>query len=378
MSGTRKAGGGTRKTPPVQEAPPASRGSEAHPLPKVDVATRLLAWYGREGRELPWRGTRDPYRIWLSEIMLQQTGVATVIPYYERFLAAYPTVKALADARVEEVVELWAGLGYYSRARHLHAAARAVVERHGGVFPADLAALQALPGVGRSTAGAILSIAFDSPAPILDGNVRRVLCRLFALAEDPRRPAAERKLWAWAEALTPADRPHDYAQAIMDLGATLCTPKRPDCPPCPLAALCQARAQGRERELPLAGRKKAVPTALQVALLLEKNGRFLVRRRPLSGMLGGLWEFPTVAVAAGSTPEMAARRLLVELGFEAVLGEAGRVAHAYSHFRLDLRLFRGYFNDSRRVSEGEARWVDAAELRELPLHGAHKKTLKHL
>jgi A/G-specific adenine glycosylase len=378
MSGTRNAGRGTRKAPSVQVSPPASLVSDAHPLPTVDVATRLLAWYGREGRDLPWRHTRDPYRVWLSEIMLQQTGVGTVIPYYERFLATYPTVVALAAAEVEEVVELWAGLGYYSRARNLHAAARAVVDRYGGAFPADQEGLQALPGVGRSTAGAILSIAFDTPAPILDGNVRRVLCRLFALTEDPRRPAAERKLWAWAEALTPADRPHDYAQAIMDLGATLCTPKKPDCRHCPLAALCQAKAQGLERELPLAVRKKAVPTMVQVALLLEREGSFLVRRRPLSGMLGGLWEFPTAAVAAGGKPLFAARSLQAEFGLRTALAEAGRVAHAYSHFRLDLRLYRGQVDGSGRVAEGEVRWADPAELRELPLHGAHKKALKYL
>jgi A/G-specific adenine glycosylase len=378
MSGTRNAGRGTRKAAPVQVSPPASRVSEAHPFLKVDVAIRLLAWYAQAGRDLPWRHTRDPYRIWLSEIMLQQTGVGTVIPYYERFLATYPTAAALAKAEAEEVVELWAGLGYYSRARNLHAAARAVMERHGGVFPADMVGLQALPGVGRSTAGAILSIAFDVPAPILDGNVRRVLCRLFALAEDPRRPVAERKLWAWAEALTPVDRPHDYAQAIMDLGATLCTPKKPDCRHCPLTALCQARAQGLERELPLAGRKKAVPTMVQAALLLEREGSFLVRRRPLSGMLGGLWEFPTAVVAEGAAPLSAADALLAELGLQTTLAEAGRVAHAYSHFRLDLRLFHGNVEESGRVSEGGERWLDAAELRELPLHGAHKKALKFI
>lgn len=347
-------------------------------LDPAAVSRLLLAWYGREGRDLPWRGTRDPYCIWLSEIMLQQTGVGTVIPYYERFLTVYPSVEALAAARVEEVVELWAGLGYYSRARNLHAAAQAVVEQHGGVFPADLAALQALPGVGRSTAGAILSIAFDIPAPILDGNVRRVLCRLFALAEDPRRPAVEKRLWFWAEALTPADRPHDYAQAIMDLGATLCTPKNPDCPRCPLATLCQARAQGRERELPLSGKKAALPKMVQVALLLEKQGGFLVRRRPLAGMLGGLWEFPATTVAEDATPLAAASVLLAELGLQATLAEAGRVAHAYSHFHLDLRLYRGQVKDTGRVSEGEVRWPDKTELSTLPLHGAHKKALKFI
>jgi len=342
------------------------------------IAPLLLAWYGREGRDLPWRGTRDPYRIWLSEIMLQQTGVGTVIPYYERFLKVFPTIEAMAAATVEEVIELWAGLGYYSRARNLHAAARAVVERHGGRFPSTLAELQALPGVGRSTAGAILSLAFEIPAPILDGNVRRVLCRLFALAEDPRSAAAERKLWAWAAALTPAQRPHDYAQAIMDLGATLCTPKRPDCPRCPLAKFCRARVLGRERELPLSGKKKAVPTVVQVALLLEHDGRLLVRRRPLAGMLGGLWEFPAAVVPDGSDPEASVRRLLAEMGLEAEVAEAGSIAHAYSHFRLDLRLYRGAVADLGRMAEGEERWVDAAGLLELPLHGAHKKALKLL
>ncbi|HXV22617.1 MAG TPA: NUDIX domain-containing protein, partial [Desulfuromonadales bacterium] len=172
--------------------------------------------------------------------------------------------------------------------------------------------------------------------------------------------------------------PHDYAQAIMDLGATLCTPKNPDCPRCPLAALCQARAQGLERELPLSGRRKAVPTVLQVALLLERGGNYLVRRRPLAGMLGGLWEFPTAAVAEGGAPLSAARALLSGLGLQGTLAETGGVAHAYSHFRLDLRVFRGTVEDSDRVSEGEERWVDAAGLQALPLHGAHKKAVKFL
>jgi len=342
------------------------------------IAALLLSWYDREGRDLPWRGTRDPYRVWLSEVMLQQTGVGTVIPYYERFLAAFPTVEALAAAPVESVIELWAGLGYYSRARNLHSAAQAVVERHGGRFPADLAALQALPGVGRSTAGAILSIAFDTPAPILDGNVRRVLCRLFAFGDDPRSTAAEKKLWAWAEALTPQRRPHDYAQAIMDLGATLCTPKRPDCPRCPLAELCRAREQGVAEALPATGKRRPVPTVVQVALCLESAGLFMVRRRPLAGMLGGLWEFPAAEVLSGETPRQAARRLLADLGLRAEIDEAGEVAHAYSHFRLDLRLYRGEVEDPSRVAEGEARWIDVAEMRQLPLHGAHKKALKLL
>ncbi len=346
------------------------------PFDPGEISARLLAWYGRAGRDLPWRRTRDPYRIWLSEIMLQQTGVAAVIPYYDRFLARFPEVAALAAAPVEEVIALWAGLGYYSRAQNLHAAARRVVERHGGAFPADLQALTELPGIGRSTAGAILAIAFDRPAPILDGNVRRVLARLFALEENPRRPAAERQLWGWAEALTPADRPHDYTQAIMDLGATVCTPRRPACERCPLEALCRARALGRQNDLPQKREKKAVPTVTRVALLLTRDGRFLVRRRPLCGMLGGLWEFPGGEVPVGETPAEAAAAQLGEFGAAGPAEAAGGVTHAYSHFRLDLHLFRAAAGRSLQVAEGEeSRWLTPAELADWPLHGAHKKAL---
>jgi len=343
------------------------------------VAPLLLDWYGREGRELPWRGTRDPYRVWLSEIMLQQTGVVTVIPYYQRFLDRFPTVSDLAAAEVDAVIELWAGLGYYSRARNLHAAARVVVAEHGGRFPETLEALQALPGVGRSTAGAIRAIAFDRKGVILDGNVRRVLCRLLAVTDDPRATAVEKELWRWAEVLTPAERPHDYTQAIMDLGATLCAPRRPACPRCPLAVVCRACALGRELELPRRAAKKTVPTRMQAALLLERDGRFWVRQRPFSGMLGGLWEFPAVDVAEGQPPLVAVRRLLADLGPAGEPTEVGRVRHAYSHFKLDLRLYRAAGTAGFAIAEAAVnRWLTAAELADLPLHGAHKKVLTDL
>ena len=343
------------------------------------VAPLLLDWYGREGRELPWRGTRDPYRVWLSEIMLQQTGVVTVIPYYQRFLERFPTVLDLAAAEADAVIALWAGLGYYSRARNLHAAARVLVAEHGGRFPETLEALQALPGVGRSTAGAILAIAFDRKGVILDGNVRRALCRLLAVESDPRAVATERELWRWAEALTPADRPHDYAQAIMDFGATLCVPRRPDCGRCPLAGLCRAKALGLQGELPKSAAQRTVPTRMQAALLLERDGRFWVRQRPFSGMLGGLWEFPAVEVAGGQAPLVAARRLLADLGLAGEPTEAGRVRHVYSHFKLDLRLYRAAVTDSFAIAEAAVnRWLTAAELADLPLHGAHKKVLTDL
>ena len=343
------------------------------------MATRLLAWYGRCGRDLPWRHSRDPYRIWLSEIMLQQTTVAAVIPYFQRFLQHFPDVASLAAAPVEAVIAQWAGLGYYSRARNLHAAAQAVLRQHGGVFPADLDALQRLPGVGRSTAGAIYSIAFDCPGPILDGNVRRVLCRLFALEGDPRSSSAEKQLWFWATALTPEQHCHDYAQASMDLGATVCTPSAPACPACPLETLCQARRLGLEGELPRARPKKTIPTQIQVALLLGRRGAFLVRRRPLSGMLGGLWEFPGREVAPGEAPEAAARDLLRQLGLEGELLPAGGVRHAYSHFKLDLQLFSATVADAATCAEGDqTAWLTPAELGTLALHGAHQKALSLL
>jgi A/G-specific adenine glycosylase len=346
------------------------------PFESTEVAPRLLAWYGRCGRELPWRRSRDPYRIWLSEIMLQQTTVAAVIPYFERFLQHFPDVAALAAAPIEEVIAQWAGLGYYSRARNLHAAAQQVMCEHGGAFPAELAALQRLPGVGRSTAGAIYSIAFDRPGPILDGNVRRVLCRLFALEGDPRSSGAEKQLWAWATALTPEQHCHDYAQASMDLGATVCTPSAPDCPACPLETLCQARNLGLERELPRARAKKAIPTQTQVALLLVRQGQVLVRRRSLSGMLGGLWEFPGREIASHETPAAAARDLLRQLGLSGELQSAGSVRHAYSHFKLDLRLFRAGVEACGLVAEGTQSWLPVAELSTLALHGAHQKAVK--
>lgn len=349
------------------------------PFDPTEVASRLLAWYGRCGRDLPWRHSRDPYRIWLSEIMLQQTTVAAVIPYFQRFLQFFPDVAALASAPIEEVIAQWAGLGYYSRARNLHAAAQLVMAENGGAFPTDLEGLQRLPGVGRSTAGAIYSIAFDRPGPILDGNVRRVLCRLFALDGDPRSSSAEKQLWRWAMELTPTQNCHDYAQASMDLGAMICTPSTPECPACPLLQICQAQQLGLERELPRARAKKAIPTQTQVALLLSRQGAFLVRRRPLSGMLGGLWEFPGREVAASETPAAAARDLLRQLGLEGEPQPAGAVRHAYSHFRLDLQLYFALVDGAAAIGEETPSvWLKPTELRELPFHGAHQKALSLL
>lgn len=349
---------------------------EPFPFDPAEPARRLLAWYAQAGRVLPWRLTRDPYHIWLSEVMLQQTTVDAVIPYYQRFLERFGDVQQLAAAPLDEVISLWAGLGYYSRARNLHAAARTLVADFDGCFPDTLEALMALPGIGRSTAGAIVSIAFDRPAPILDGNVRRVLCRLFALQDNPRSAAAEKKLWAWAQALTPADHPHDYAQAIMDLGATLCVPRRPACPDCPLAELCRARALGLAEQLPQAVRKKSIPGEIRVALLVERAGAILVCRRPYRGFLGGLWEFPDAAVADGLNPELVAQELSRHWGGGPVQ-LVGDLRHAYSHFRLALHLYRTELTSAERVAETqECRWLAPQALHELALHGAHRKALR--
>lgn len=346
------------------------------PFDPADVAPRLLAWYDRHGRDLPWRRTRDPYRIWLAEIMLQQTTVAAAIPYYQRFLSACPDLAALAAAPLARVIELWAGLGYYSRARNLHRTAQLLIEQHGGRFPATVAELAALPGIGRSTAGAIVAIAFDRPAPILDGNVRRVLARLFALAEDPRAAAAERQLWLWAAALTSPARPHDYAQAIMDLGATLCTPKVPACHACPLAGLCLARRHGLERQLPAPRARKVVPVRRQVAVLVDRAGTCLARPRPATGFLGGLWELPNAELRTDESPLAVAGRLAAEFGLVGAAVLIGQLQHAYSHFTLQLALVRISVADGGRVAEGEWQWLPAPQLQALPLHGAHRKALQ--
>lgn len=345
------------------------------PFKPAEVSRRLLSWYGKEGRSLPWRGTRDPYRIWLSEIMLQQTTVAAVIPYYERFLQRFATIESLAAASLDDVIGLWAGLGYYSRARNLHRAAQKIASEP-GPFPDSLESLLELPGVGRSTAGAILSIAFDKPAPILDGNVRRVLVRLFAWDQDPRSSRAEKQLWQWAEALTPEAHPHDYAQAIMDLGATVCVPRVPLCESCPLQELCQSFEQGCAELLPVARKQVKVPVRQQVALLIKRSDLYLLRQRPAEGFLGGLWEFPAAEVSAEQQPRQAAGRLLSDLGLVGQLSEAGSVRHAYSHFKIELALFEVELDGVQSVAEEASyRWCPREDMQDLALHGAHRKAV---
>lgn len=346
------------------------------PLSAPELVEQLLKWYGRSGRDLPWRNSRNPYRIWLSEIMLQQTTVAAVISYYQRFLEKFPTLESLAAAPLEDVIDLWAGLGYYSRARNLHAAARLIIGEFGGVFPAEVEDLQKLPGVGRSTAGAISALAFDRRAPILDGNVRRVLCRLFALREPPRSTSAEKQLWNWSEQLTPAESVHNYTQAIMDLGATVCLPRNPVCDECPWVELCQAKKHNLEQQLPLKQPTKKIPTRFEITLLLDYRGRYLVRRRLAEGFLGGLWEFPVISMDSDRDKKISL--LCADYGCHATPESLGRIQHVYSHFRLKVDIYRVKIDNLSGIAEGENQWFSLEKLNNIALHGAHKKVLHEL
>ena len=299
-----------------------------------DVASRLLAWFDIHGRtDLPWQQDPRPYRVWVSEIMLQQTQVRAVIGYFERFTARFPDLASLAAADVDEVLHLWSGLGYYARARNLHEAARRVCEHHHGALPADIDALQSLPGIGRSTAGAILSLSLDQPHAILDGNVKRVLCRYHAIEEWPGGGPVLRRLWTLAEGHTPRQRSGAYSQAIMDLGATLCTKKRPGCTHCPLSADCRALATNRVHDLPTPRPRAELPRRETVFLILrEPRGSVRLERRPPSGIWGGLWGFPECTPDAdigcwcrqhlGVVPDRV--QMLTTLH------------HGFTHYRLDI------------------------------------------
>jgi A/G-specific adenine glycosylase len=333
----------------------------------ADLASRLLPWYANHRRDLPWRRARDPYHTWVAEVMLQQTQVATVTPYYARFLARFPTVEALAAAPLDEVLKAWEGLGYYARARHLHAAARQVTTEFNGQMPDTMKGLLSLPGIGRYTAGAILSTAFGQDVPAIDGNVRRVLSRAFAVAEDVTRGAGQRRLWALAEELLPPGRAGDFNQALMDLGATVCTPRVPLCGQCPLAENCQAHRMGQEERFPVRRQRRAIPHyEVAAGVVWNGQGRFLIAQRPPDGMLGGLWEFPGGKRESGESLEDCLRReLSEELGVEVVVGAPLTVVqHAYTHFRITLHAFhcRVVAGQPRPLGCADWRWVSFDDL----------------
>ncbi|HLG22349.1 MAG TPA: A/G-specific adenine glycosylase [Candidatus Manganitrophaceae bacterium] len=348
------------------------------------LTRNLLKWYRGFGRDLPWRRTRDPYAVWVSEIMLQQTQVATVLPYYQRFLSAFPTVHDLAAAPLDRVLKSWEGLGYYARARNLRRAAQEVIDRFEGSLPSTFEDILALPGIGRSTAGAILTIAFGRRHPILDGNVRRVLCRYFCVEEDPREKSVEARLWRVSEALLPKKDADLYTQAIMDLGATVCAPVRPRCPVCPVQGGCLAYQKGLQASLPRKGARKSVPHHDYVAGVIEKGGKVLVRRRPAGGLLGGLWEFPGGRVdGKPKTPLLSAVAagpfLENETGIKIAAAEPLiRINHAFTHFRMTLHVFSCRTDGAGLKISSNAKWVHLKKLSDYPFSSAHQKILQKL
>lgn len=335
----------------------------------------LLDWFDVSGRhDLPWQQNKTPYRVWVSEIMLQQTQVQTVIPYYERFMTSFPTVEALAQSTEEAVLAHWSGLGYYARGRNLLKAAKVVVDELDGIFPSDLEGMMALPGIGRSTAGAILSIACGQRHPILDGNVKRVLCRYDAVESWSGGKQTEAKLWQRAEALTPETRFEDYTQAIMDLGATLCTRSKPKCNVCPVSENCQAWRQGRVTEFPYSKPKTEKPTREVAMLLLRKSsGDILLEKRPTNGIWGGLWSLP-------ESPEPAVQNL-IKNKVETVCEGAGDLIkwpllkHTFSHYHL---MIQPILVDRVRSTDLEGEWLPVAEALTRGVPAPIRKLIKQL
>jgi A/G-specific adenine glycosylase len=344
----------------------------------------LLDWYHDNKRAMPWRETDDPYRIWVSEIMLQQTRVDTVRDYYHRFLEAFPTVEALAGAERDEVLKHWEGLGFYARARHLHEAAQTVVDEHDGAVPDTMDAIRDLKGVGPYTAAAVLSIAHDKPHAVLDGNVTRVLTRVFAVEEDATTAAAERELRRLANALLDPECPGAFNQAMMELGALVCTPSTPLCERCPLQDVCRAHAAGTEEDHPVTPESEPVPHHdIAVGLVFsDDGGQLLIQRRPDEGLLGGLWEFPGGKQEDGESMEAAcAREVKEELGVDVAVEEPFyTLSHAYSHFKITLHAFRCRIEAGTPESrEGQPfRWIGLDELDDYAFPRANRRLIEEL
>lgn len=332
----------------------------------------LLRWYETRKRSLPWRAASDPYAIWVSEIMLQQTRVETALPYYARWMARFPTLESLAAASQQDVLDAWEGLGYYARARNLHKAAQIVVQQHGGQLPRDPTALRQLPGIGPYTAGALASLAFGLDVPVVDGNVRRVLARLFALEEPADTPAGARRLWELAAEHLPSGRAADYNQALMELGALLCTPRNPACEQCPVKLHCAARRLGKQGHLPKLKSKRKTPHYTVAAAVISRDGQILIAQRPEDGLLGGLWEFPGGKLEEGEDLLACLKReIREELNVEIEPGRPlGVYTHAYTHFRVTLHAFACTLPgdaEPRLAAVAALAWVPPAALPRYPM-----------
>jgi A/G-specific adenine glycosylase len=327
------------------------------------LTANLLSWYHAEHRDLPWRRTTDPYEIWVSEVMLQQTQVQTVLPYYARFLAALPSVQHLAEAPLEQVIKLWEGLGYYARARNMHQAAQLVMSKHAGVFPNLFADILALPGIGQSTAGAVSTFAFATPYPILDGNVKRVLSRVYGIETSLEDKAVIQTLWGHSSNLLPSEPEDAYSfnQAIMELGATVCLPKNPKCPDCPWAAQCVALAENKMDRIPLKKLPKVTPHYTIALGVIWKGDELLIALRPAEGLLANLWEFPGgKCEASESLVACVAREIHEETGLTVSVGaKIVTVKHAYTHFKITLHAFECQYVSGEALPKAsqEIRWI---------------------
>lgn len=329
------------------------------------ISRLLLNWYHQNGRTLPWRDHPDPYAVWVSEIMLQQTRVETVIPYFEKWMKLFPDVRALANASDQDVLNAWEGLGYYSRARNLHKAAKIVASKFNGELPRDLADLRSLPGIGRYTVGAIASMAFGMDEPTLDGNLRRVFARLFDVEEFADSPAGEKILWELASQNLPKGQAGDYNQALMDLGATICLPKNPRCLPCPLIGICESRKNGTQEVRPVLKAKKVSPHYIHAAAVIITRRRVLLAQRPPDGLLGGMWEFPNGRVEENPAKELTK---VINAAYNLRVKEKealGVIQHAYTHFKVTVHVFRC---DCAPIPKNKnLKWVRIIELDDYPM-----------
>lgn len=349
---------------------------------KTAFRRAIMKWYAEQARDLSWRGTLDPYSVWVSEIVLQQTRVDQGTPYIERFLKKFPTVQSLAKAKEDAVLKLWEGLGYYSRARNLHKAAKHIVLEREGVFPATADEWETLPGVGRYTAGAISSIAYGEAAPVVDGNVKRVLSRLLNCHENIDSPKTTNAIWDWMTLLVKGKKPGDFNQSMMELGSNICTPKKLKCDVCPVQRFCLAYSNNTQPDLPVRTPKKKVPHHQIVIAAIKKNGRYLLGKRPPDGMLGGLWEFPGGKVETKESHEAALHREIdEELGVKIEIIESlGKVDHAYSHFKITLHIYicKHLSGTPSPKAHTELKWVSQKQFENYAFPKANHKFLAKL
>ena len=358
--------------------------TEAVPLPPAEIRrlqARLLAWYRQHQRQLPWRESRDFYPVWVSEVMLQQTQVQTVVPYFLRFMKAFPTLEDLAEADAQDLLRIWAGLGYYSRARNLRKAARILVREHGGKFPGSYREALKLPGIGRYTAAAVLSIAFDQPLPALDGNVARVLSRLFCLKGDPARSPLQGMLAAAGQQLLPGARPGDFNQALMELGATVCLPRNPRCLLCPWSSHCEALKSGMQDRLPEKGKRSEIRLSRQAAAVIRHRGRFLIRKRSGSRLLQDLWEFPGGEFSRSDLAGSLVRQIQGDLDLKVRLGPPlTTIKHAVTNRRITLTVYEARLATPppRTLSLPGARWIWLSQAGRYPLTAAASRVVQAL